>query len=218
MLSWPPDVADAIVLAAAVAGGVVAGVAVRRWLVEGSWRRPGEEGARLPPPWEPTALAVLFPLVLGLSPSGAWPGHLLLAVIGVALASVDLAVHRLPDVLTLGGGAAVLALLLTASVLLPGHPGWEPMLWSIALATPVLLLLGLAGLGLGDVKLGVLLAGALGWCGVPVAAATLMAGFVLGGLWAGVLLMTRRARAGTAFAYGPWMLLGAVAGLLVAPG
>lgn len=205
----------ALLSAGLIALGLGAGLAVRFWLEAGSWRLPEEEDVRLRRlPWEPFALAALYPLVWFAAPYGARLAFLVLATIGVALTSIDLAVHRLPDVLTLGGMAVIFPLLLLSSLRISGHPGWQSMLWSIAVAAPFLLVVALGGLGLGDVKLGILLAGALGWVGVPTAMLGLAAGFVFGGVWAGVLLMTRRARRGTHFAYGPWMLLGALAGLL----
>jgi leader peptidase (prepilin peptidase)/N-methyltransferase len=64
------------------------------------------------------------------------------------------------------------------------------------------------GLGRGDVKLSGLLGGALGWLGWPSVAAGLVLGVVLAGVWALVLLATRRAGRTDQIAYGPHLLAG----------
>ena len=51
------------------------------------------------------------------------PAYLYLGVVGVALASIDLDVHRLPDVLVLPSVPAVLALLLGGVGLAAGSGG-----------------------------------------------------------------------------------------------
>ncbi|WP_392424286.1 prepilin peptidase [Barrientosiimonas humi] len=172
--------------------------------------------------WEPVALAILWPGLLAVvgrvDLPWAWPALAVLSAAGVALTSIDLAVHRLPDIFTLGSVPVVGALLAFASWREGDWQGWVTAAWAAGVALVVLLVLGLGGMGLGDVKLGVLLAGALGWFGVTVALVGLLLGFVLGGLWAGVLLLTGRASRSTRFAYGPWMLLGALAALLTMPG
>lgn len=203
--------------------GVLAGTGVRWWLRRGGWRLlPQERSASLPRwPWEVVAVAVLWPALLmrldGGGHRAAWPAAAALVLVGVALASIDLAVHRLPDQLTLGGLPVVLALLAVASAVEEDWHGWTTMAWAVGVGAPVLVLLGLGGLGLGDVKLGVLLLVPLGWLGTAVALIGLLLGFVLGGVWAAVLLLSRRASAKTRFAYGPWMLLGAVGALLALP-
>lgn len=203
----------ALTIAAATAGLLV-GFAARRWLVAGRWRRDGE-AQELPRPWEPIGLALAWAVAVAvLHPAGllaAWPAYAVLACVGVTLASVDLAVHRLPDVLTLGSVPVVGSLLLLASALTGQWSRWLDVLWAVAVAAPFLVVVALGGMGLGDVKLGLLLTFALAWLGLPPALLGLVLGFVVGGVWACVLLVSGRARRGTRFAYGPSMLLGAVA-------
>ncbi|BBJ41304.1 hypothetical protein SSPO_040220 [Streptomyces antimycoticus] len=96
---------------------------------------------------------------------------LLLVPLGVLLTGVDLAVNRLPDVLTLpmAGGAAVL---LGAAALLPHSAGsWPRALLGGAVlggAYLVLFLISPSGMGFGDVKLALTLgspwAGTAGTC------------------------------------------------------
>lgn len=208
-------------LLAAVAGLGV-GWWARRWLERGSWRLAGEGSHALPRwPWEPVAVGVLWSLFVhrldAVDHLAAWPAVAVMVAVGVTLASIDLAVHRLPDVLTLGTWPVVAVLLAIASAVEGTWHGWVTLAWALGVGAPILLALGLAGLGLGDVKLGVLLLTTLGWFGTGVALMGLVAGFVLGGLWAVVLVLGRRADRRTQFAYGPWMLLGALLALAMVP-
>ncbi|MFG2634432.1 prepilin peptidase [Streptomyces sp. NPDC048362] len=143
---------------------------------------------------------------------------LLLAPAGVLLAAVDLRVRRLPDPLTLPLAAAALALLgLTA--LLPEHAGhWLTALYgALALGGGyfVLHLLNPSGMGFGDVKLALGMGAVLGWYGWPTVLLGTFAGFLLGALYGGALLLARRAGRKTAIPFGPFLLAGAFAGLLV---
>ncbi|WP_083731128.1 A24 family peptidase [Protofrankia sp. BMG5.30] len=148
----------------------------------------------------------------------AWlPAYAYLGVVGVLLAAVDARVHRLPDVITLPS-YPVLAGLFGIAAVLDGGPGrWVR---AVLVAVAVLALftafwaLPGAGLGFGDVKLSGLLGGALGWLGVPVALTGLLAGIALAGVWALVLMVTRRAGRRTSIAYGPFLLTGAFVGVL----
>jgi leader peptidase (prepilin peptidase) / N-methyltransferase len=135
-----------------------------------------------------------------------------LAGLGTVLTVIDLRTHRLPDRLV-APGACGLLVLLTVAAAVTGDPAalGRAVLGGLASAFGYLLL-GLAragGLGLGDVKLGGLLGLWLGWFGWSAVLAGPAAAFVLGGLLAAVLLITRRAGRTSAFAFGPWMLLGA---------
>ncbi len=69
----------------------------------------------------------------------------------------------------------------------------------------------LPGFGLGDVKLGGLIGLILGF---PAVFTGLLAGMVLGGLGAGVMLLSGRARLQTAIAYGPYLAGGAILEML----
>jgi leader peptidase (prepilin peptidase) / N-methyltransferase len=142
--------------------------------------------------------------------------YLYLAAISIALAAIDLDVHRLPNGIVLPGYAV-------GMVLLGGAAALEGDWWAIARmaiggAALFLLYLVLAvvkpgGMGMGDVKLagvlGVFLA-ALGWGPIVVGAA---AAFLLGGIAGIVLLATRRVQRGGGIPFGPWMLLGAWIGI-----
>lgn len=136
----------------------------------------------------------------------------------VVLAIVDLRTHRLPNRLVLPG-YPVQILLLGAPALLRSEP-WT--LARAALAGAVLFafyvmlrMLQPGGMGGGDVKLAGLVGFVLGFVGWDAVAIGLFAGFLGGGVYSAVLLARRRADRRTAVPFGPWMLLGAWAGIAV---
>ncbi|MGW4565011.1 prepilin peptidase [Streptomyces sp. NPDC004561] len=143
---------------------------------------------------------------------------LLLAPVGVLLAVVDFRVQRLPDPLTLPLAAAALALLGLAA-LLPEHAGhWLTALHgALALGAGYYLLYRVnpAGMGFGDVKLAVGMGAVLGWYGWPTVLLGTFAGFLLGALYGGALVVVRRAGRKTAVPFGPFLMAGALAGLLI---
>ncbi|BBA99779.1 putative peptidase [Actinacidiphila reveromycinica] len=142
---------------------------------------------------------------------------LLLVPVGGVLARVDLAVHRLPDVLTLPA-LGLTALLLAGAALLPSaHGSWTRALLAAAVLGvlyAVLFFVNPAGMGFGDVKLAPTLGLVLGWYGWGAVVTGTFAGFLLGALVGLVLIATRRATRKTAMPFGPFMLAGALAALL----
>ncbi|MEU8778769.1 A24 family peptidase [Streptomyces sp. NPDC048606] len=136
----------------------------------------------------------------------------------VLLALVDLAVHRLPDVLTLPLAAATAALLGLAA-LLPGAAGsWRLALLgggALGAAYLLLYLINPAGMGLGDVKLALALGVALGWYGWGVWIAGAFLGLLYGALYGLGLVFLGRATRRTGFALGPFMAAGALTGMLL---
>ncbi|MGP3985352.1 prepilin peptidase [Streptomyces sp. 3N207] len=167
------------------------------------------------------ALAVLGALVcagltaaVGFRPELAvW---LLVVPLALLLATVDLAVMRLPDMLTLplaGGTAALLGL----AALLPGAGGsWlRALLGGLALAGAffVLFLISPRAVAFGDVKLALSVGVALGWYGWGVLFAGAFLGFLSAAGYGFTLMATGRARRNSAMAFGPFMVLGAMAGV-----
>ena len=71
------------------------------------------------------------------------------------------------------------------------------------------------GIGGGDVRLAPVLAMFLGWLGASHVYIGLGSGFILGGVVAVAMLVTRRASASTRFAFGPFLCIGAVGALFV---
>ncbi|MFD0268733.1 prepilin peptidase [Streptomyces sp. NPDC127106] len=141
-----------------------------------------------------------------------------LAPVLVLLALVDLAVHRLPDVLTLPLAAAAAAAL-GAAALVPGAAGsWRlALLGGAALGAAYLLLflINPAGMGFGDVKLAIALGVALGWYGWGVWLFGAFLGFLYGALYGlGLVLRSPNGRK-QSFPFGPFMAAGALTGLLL---
>ncbi|WP_330306597.1 MULTISPECIES: A24 family peptidase [unclassified Streptomyces] len=143
---------------------------------------------------------------------------LLLAPLGVLLAVVDFTVQRLPDVLTLPLAGAALALLGAVAVV-PEHAGdWLTALFgALALggAYFLLFLINPNGMGFGDVKLALGLGAVLGWYGWSVVFLGTFAGFLFGGLYGMRLVVVRRAGRKTSIPFGPFLIAGAYAGLLI---
>lgn len=142
---------------------------------------------------------------------------LLLTPVAVLLAVVDRRVHRLPDRLTLPLAAAA-ALLLGVTALLPEHSGsWtSALLGGLALGGFyfLLFLINPNGMGFGDVKLALALGVALGWYGWAVLCAGGFAGFLFGALYGLGLMLLRRAGRKTGIPFGPFMIAGALTGVL----
>ncbi|MFR0367546.1 prepilin peptidase [Streptomyces sp. MCC20] len=143
---------------------------------------------------------------------------LVLIPMGVLLATVDVTVKRLPDVLTLPLAVSTLALLGVAAAL-PGTDGsWgRALLGSLALGAfcLVLFLVNPAAFGFGDVKLALTIGAVTGWYGWDILIAGTFAGFVLFVLYGLSLIAARRADRKTAQPLGPFLLAGAVFGVLL---
>ncbi|MCX4654878.1 A24 family peptidase [Streptomyces microflavus] len=177
-----------------------------------------------PAPYAPGTLAplvtVLACTVLAAA-TGARPelaGWLLLAPVAVLLATVDRRVHRLPDPLTFPLAAAAV-LLLGGAALLPGHAGsWtSALLGGLALGGFyfLLFLINPNGMGFGDVKLALALGVALGWYGWEVLFLGGFAGFLFGAAYGLGLVLLRRAGRRTGIPFGPFMIAGALTGILL---
>ena len=109
-----------LVLLLALAGAAV-GLVVAAQLADGRYRHLDERGPSLPRHRVGIAAATALAwgsLTWRFGDAAGWsvlPAYLYLGVVGVALASIDLDVHRLPDVLVLPSVPAVLVLLLVPS-------------------------------------------------------------------------------------------------------
>ena len=164
--------------------------------------------------------AVLFALVAHLvGASAALPAYLYLAAIAVALALIDLDVHRLPDAIVLPSYPVGIVLLVLATA---GEGEWDALLRAGIGAAALLLLYGVlfvakpGGMGLGDVKLAGVLGLYLGWWSWEALVVGAFSAFLLGGLVAVPLVLSRRASRRSRIPFGPYMLAGALAALVVA--
>jgi leader peptidase (prepilin peptidase)/N-methyltransferase len=70
------------------------------------------------------------------------------------------------------------------------------------------------GMGMGDVKLAGLLGIYLGWVGWGPLIVGALAAFVLGGIFGIILMLVGRATRKTGIPFGPWMLAGALLGIV----
>ncbi|ALE05104.1 hypothetical protein AL755_05745 [Arthrobacter sp. ERGS1:01] len=143
-----------------------------------------------------------------------------LLYLAVVLSIIDIRTHKLPDRHVLPA-YPVAALLLGLSAVLAGVP--VHLLRSIGGAAAVgglywiLWAVHPAGMGFGDVKLAGVLGlylGFLSWHHVLLGAA---AGFVVGGLWGVALIVARRGTAKSSIPFGPSMMTGALAAMLLLP-
>ena len=188
----------------------------------GSPARAGAaRAARVPPA---SALAVVAGVLLALVAGryGARPETVAVgwvAVVGVALAAVDVAAHRLPDRLVLPAYPVVLGALAVAATAdaSPGRLARAVAAGVLLAAAYLALALARPGdLGLGDVKLAGVLGLVLGWAGWPAFLVGALGAHVLLGAIALVLLALRRVTLRSALPFGPFMLAAALLALLAA--
>jgi leader peptidase (prepilin peptidase)/N-methyltransferase len=134
-------------------------------------------------------------------------------LVATMLLFVDLELHRLPDRLTVPSYPAGMILLALATL---GPASSGDFLRAVAGSAAafagfvLLYLIAGAGLGAGDVKYAGVLGLHLAWLGWPVLIAGIFAGFALGAIVAGALLVLRRASLKTRIPLGPPLIIGAV--------
>lgn len=145
--------------------------------------------------------------------------HVTLLGIGVWLIVIDARTHRLPDRIVL----PTLAGLIVAAAIDAVGTGESRALVRALLGMlvlggfyAVLRAISRSGMGGGDVKLAAVIGLVLGWHGWQALAVGAASAFVLGSLYALVLMLLRRATGATRIAFGPWMIAGALLGVLAA--
>ena len=151
--------------------------------------------------------------------SAPLPAWLYLAVVGVLLAWIDARTRLLPTRIVGPSYLIVAALLLAASAV---EGDWHALAraglgWAIAGGSFLLLwVIHPRGMGYGDVRLAGILGMALGWLGWAEFGIGMYAGFLLGGVVGAVLVLLHlvdRKR----YPFGPFMLAGALVGLVWGP-
>lgn len=166
------------------------------------------------------ALVTWFALTGDRTPA-VLPALLYLAAITIALSLIDIDVKRLPDVIVLPS-YLVLALLLAGAALVEGD--WGPFVRAIAGAGIgfafyfVLAFIYPAGMGFGDVKLAGVLGMALAWYGWAELLVGAFLGFLLGGVFGILLILTRRGTRKTLIPFGPYMMAGTWLAIVVGGG
>jgi len=153
---------------------------------------------------------------IGLLP--ALPAYLFFAALGVVLTLIDVDSRRLPDVLVLPSYAVLL-------VLLAGASAWEGSWGGLARAGVgaaalfgfyfAIVLVYPAGMGFGDVKLSGLVGGVLGYVSWGTLVVGAFAGFLLGSVVGIAVIAAGSGSRKTALPFGPFMVAGAILGLLV---
>ena len=210
-----------LVLVAALAGAGV-GAATGRMLATGGYRIESDGPGSAPRHWwwPSVVLGLLWAFVAWrIGDTAGWaalPAYLLFAWLAVALMWIDADVHRLPDGLVLPAYPALLALVAVATA---GTGQLAPLVRALVCMAAVFALyfvmarVSPSSLGFGDVKLSGLIGLVLGWLSVPMVVLGLLAGFLVGGVVALVMLVGRRVGLRSHIAYGPAMLVGALVAL-----
>jgi leader peptidase (prepilin peptidase)/N-methyltransferase len=154
--------------------------------------------------------------LLGLD--AALPAWLVLAVAGAVLGYIDARTRYLPSVIIWPTYAVVSAALITAAVVTGEWGSLRRAAIAGAIGFGVFYVLWFAfprGVGFGDVRLSGLLGIALGWLGWGQFVSGLYGGFFLGALVGIVLVATRVMNRKQMVPFGPFMLVGALAGVLL---
>ncbi|MEQ4565129.1 A24 family peptidase [Paenarthrobacter sp. CAP02] len=153
-------------------------------------------------------------------------------VIAVRLTVIDVRSHLLPNRIVFPSYAVAGLLLLGAALAasiagidphptgdLLGAPGLGVLTGGVALWLFyfVLRLIHPPGMGFGDVKLAGVLGLYLGYLGWAHLFAGTFAAFVLGGLWSVAILLSRKGNLRSAIPFGPFMLAGAAAAMVLLP-
>jgi leader peptidase (prepilin peptidase) / N-methyltransferase len=144
-----------------------------------------------------------------------------LVICGVPLAVIDSRVRRLPDVLT-GACFAVVGALLIAAAATAGQ--WHDLARAasgaaiVAAAFALLALARPGSAGLGDAKLGLSTGAVAAWAGWGVLLISVFAAFVLAAGYGVALLVSGRASLRSSVPFGPFLLAGCVATVLLADG
>ncbi len=143
---------------------------------------------------------------------------LYLMAVSVALALIDLDTHTLPNRIVYPSYVVLGALLLAATVVSGDWGAFVRGLVGCGVLGSAYLVLAIAvpgGMGLGDVKLAGVLGLVLAYLGWGPLAVGSFSAFLLGGIFAIVLLAVRRTGRRTGIPFGPWMLVGAWTGIVL---
>jgi leader peptidase (prepilin peptidase)/N-methyltransferase len=163
--------------------------------------------------------ALLFAVIAIGVPVEALPAYLWLTAAGVALSMIDVDHKRLPNAIVYPTAIVVGAWLIGVS-LLSGQPGLalRTLLAGLALFAfyLVLKLVYPAGMGLGDVKLALVLGMALGWLSWSAVVIGTFLAFALGALVGVTVIARGRGGRKTAIPFGPFMLGGALLSVFAA--
>jgi len=143
--------------------------------------------------------------------------HVALFAVGCRLVVIDIRTHRLPDRIVLPTlGVLVILVAVDAAVAAESGATVRALLGMLILGGfyAMLRVLSRQGIGGGDVKLAAVIGLTLAWHGWQALAVGAASAFVVGALYAMGLMVLRRADGATRIAFGPWMILGALLGII----
>ena len=213
-----PPVTVTTTVVAAIVGAVLG------WWPLAAWTQRSTTGERMPLRTVRIAGAVITAVTFGalaLRFGLSWilPALLAFAAASTVLTLVDLAEKRLPNAVVFPTLAVVAALLVPPTW---ASGAWIALAWAAAGSAAmfgvyfVLALISPSSMGLGDVKLALVIGLLLGWFGLNAWLVGLLAAFVVGGVIAIVALILRRVTLRGSIPFGPSMLAGALIALLYA--
>ncbi|NYG22128.1 leader peptidase (prepilin peptidase)/N-methyltransferase [Agromyces hippuratus] len=196
------------------------------WWPLAAWTERSMTGERMPRRTLRLTAAITTAVVFGVL---AWrfglswtlPALLAFAACATVLSIVDLAEKRLPNAVVFPALGAVAVLLVPATW---ATGIWMSLVWALVGSAAmfavyfVLALISPSSMGMGDVKLALVIGLLLGWFGMSAWLVGLLAAFVVGGVIAIVALVLKRVTLRGSIPFGPSMLVGAlIAVLLVGP-
>lgn len=144
--------------------------------------------------------------------------HLMLFVVACGLVVIDIRSHRLPNRIVLPTLAALVVLGVADAIASGESTAMIRAAFGMLILGgfyAALRLLSREGMGGGDVKLAAVIGLILGWHSWQALAVGAASAFVLGALFSVSLMMLRRADGSTRIAFGPWMIIGALLGILM---
>ncbi len=197
----------------AVVGGAAGGAGMRLLLgriKRGMTVRPG--------PLEGLAAIVTLAGFLLVGPGPRLAPVVMAGLLLVGLSWIDIAHHRLPDLLTLPSVAVAVALVASTKLLAPESGAlWRALLCGAVLAVVFALIARVSprSMGRGDVKLVPTLGVLTGYVSALTTVVAITLAFVLGALVALVGLAARRMTMASALPFGPFLLLGAWTALVL---
>ena len=215
----PP--ATAITAVVAVVSAVVGGVL--GWWPLAAWTQRSLKGERMPQRTVRVSAATITAVTFGalavrFGLSWILPALLAFAAASTVLTLVDVAEKRLPNVVIFPA-LGVVALLLVPATWADGS--WIRLLWAVGGAAAMfavyflLALISPSSMGMGDVKLALVIGLLLGWFGLTAWLLGLLTAFVVGGVIAIIALLLRRVTLRGSIPFGPSMLAGALIALLI---
>ena len=165
--------------------------------------------------WLPlAAVPIAFVAVLASPPGPGTVPLLYLAAVTPALWVADITERRLPNRLVLPA-YPVLAIALALQWAVSGGLPLVALVSGLGYFALMLVLSAAGGIGMGDVKLAGALGFSAGMFGVDAALASPLLAFLAGGVAATITLLAARGRRGTRIPFGPFMLAGFWAAVLL---